>query len=324
MAQRASVFEGVQIGLETTPGTSVPANKLLQSISIQPAIKAEFNRFRALGKKFASLVTPGKEWVEAKVTGAPTYDELTYLLASLISYASPTGADIEKTWLFSPSTSAPDTVKTYTIEQGSSVRAHKFAYGLMTGLTLSYSRKEIGVDGAMIGQRLSDGIILTASPTAIPLVPVLPSQVSVFLADSAAGLDSATALTNAISASWGLTDRFSTFWALNATKTSFSDVVEAEPKLTAKLKMPADVTSMGLLATMRTGESIFLRVQATGEIIDAEPYSLTVDLALKVNEVSEFSDEDGVFAIEWGFEGVHDTTWGKALEVTLVNTLASL
>jgi len=67
-----------------------------------------------------------------------------------------------------------------------------------------------------------------------------------------------------------------------------------------------------------------MRIETAGPLIDTSPYQLTIDTACKVTNVSEFSDEDGVFAIEWEMTGVHDATWGKATSITLVNTLVSL
>lgn len=325
MAQRASIFEGVQIGVESTPGTAVAANKLLQSISIQPGVKAEIGKFRPLGRKFPSLALPGKEWVEAKLTGMPTFDELPYILASVVKNVSPTAEGTTgKKWTHSPSSTGPDAYKTYTCEQGSSLRAHRFAYGVVTGVTFNFTREGVSLDGAMIGRELEDGVTLTASPTAIPAVPVLGKQVSVYLADTYAGLSGATAL-NPLSASWALTDRFAPFWALNASYTSFVEPVESEPKLECKLKLPADATGMGLLTTMRNGATKFMRIEAVGGEIEAtKNYRFTLDTAVKVMNVSEFSDEDGVFAIEWTFEAFHDATWGKAFEAIVINTLASL
>ncbi len=235
MTERASIFQGVQIGVESTPGTSVPANKKLQSISIEPSIKAEVKTFRPMGSKFSTLSALGKEWSESKISGQPTYDELTFLLASLVSYAAPAGAGTEKTWTFSPLTSNPDTVKTFTVEQGGSVRAHKFTNGIVTGLTMKFSPGEVTLDGTMMGKALQDGITMTNSPTSIPLIPVLPTQVLVYLADTAAGLTGATALARVLSVEWSLTDRFGPLFVLN-NSTSFVTTLEQEPKLTCKLK----------------------------------------------------------------------------------------
>ena|SRR5579883_1076991 len=129
----ATVNNIVQIGVEATPGTSVAATKLLQALSIEPAIKADIKTFRPMGGKFATIAALGKEWIEAKLSGAANYTELVYPLASAFSYAAPTQISPPSgqayRWTFTPSQSATDTIKTYTVELGSSVRAHKFTSG---------------------------------------------------------------------------------------------------------------------------------------------------------------------------------------------------
>jgi hypothetical protein len=81
---------------------------------------------------------------------------------------------------------------------------------------------------------------------------------------------------------------------------------------------------MGLLTTMRVGSTKFLRINCVGAAVGTHTYLLNIDTAMKVTDVSEFSDEDGVFAIEWTFEGVYDNTWGKAFNITVQNKQATL
>lgn len=327
MAERATVFQTVQIGVEATAGTGVAANKKLTATSISPAIKLEANKFRALGNKFATIMAPGKEWVSAKIEGAPSYNELAYLLSSLVSYAAPVqqGGSIAYLWTFNPATAALDVVKTLTVEQGSSVRAHKFAYGQINGLEINFSRAGIELSGEMLGNALQDGITMTGTPTEIALKPILPTQVNVYLADTYVGLPG-TALTRVISAGWSFKDKYGPLFALaSAGGTGFSAVVEKEPTLTGKLKVQADAAGMGLVTQMRAGSTKFMRIEAVGELIASTYYyTLRIDLAGKVSEPSEFSDEDGVYAIEWNLEGVHDATWGFATQLLLTNILTAL
>jgi hypothetical protein len=59
----------------------------------------------------------------------------------------------------------PDTPKTYTIEQGSSYRAMRFAYGLVSGLTLTMNREECTLSGSMFGQALTDDVNMSTNAT---------------------------------------------------------------------------------------------------------------------------------------------------------------
>ncbi|HLH22443.1 MAG TPA: hypothetical protein VK066_07955 [Chloroflexota bacterium] len=331
MAERASIAQVVQLGVETTPGTSTAANKLLQSISIEPSIQANISLFRPMGTKYPTVQALGQEWSQASIKGQPTYTELIYLLSSILKSVTPTQiiptTGQAYSWLFDPSSTSEDTVKTFTVEQGSAVRAHKFSYGIVPELGMTFSRKDIALTGTMLGQNLTDGITLTATPTAIPLVPILPKQLDVYIDPSSAGLGT-TKANRVLSGSWTLSGRFGPLWTVNSANNSFAAHVETEPKLELKLLLEADAEGMGYLAAARQGDTRFIRLAAAGAQIEAGPpastYLFQLDLAGKVSGVGPFADSDGVYAIEWTFQAVHDATWGRALQVKVVNTQTSL
>lgn len=329
MPDRMFANAGVQIGVESTSGTSVAASKKLLMTSIMPTIKADVKTFRPMGQKYSGLAALGKEWVEAKVEAPGNYTDLTYLLASLISYSAPSqqGGTSAYKWTFASSHNSADTVKTFTVEQGDSVRAHKFTYGIMNALTMTFGRDEVKFSGSMMGTALQDGITMTSTPTSIAQQLLLPSHVDIKIADTQAGLAGASVLSRSWSFEFSLADRFVPMWPLGTTfGTGPAAYAEgAEPKLTAKLKMEADATGMGLLTKLRAGTAQFVRLSAVGPLIAGSYYNtLQIDLAAAVSNVSEFSNADGVFAIEWGLEGIVDSTWGKSHSIELTNTLTAL
>lgn len=328
MPERSSLTQGVQVGVETTPGTAVAANKKFISIGIEPAVSVDMQRFRPMGQKFASIITPGKEWVEADLSGRGTYTEIIYPLSSVVvSPGAPAVTDTTaQTWTFSPASSAEDTVKTFTVEQGGVVRAQKFAYGLVTELELTLNRDGCEIGGAMMGQKLSDNITLTAGPTTIAEVPILPTDLDVFIDATSAGLGT-TKQTRCLEATIHIGDRFNPVWVLNTANSSFAAHVEQEPSAQLTLLMEADAQGMALLTQMRAGSTQFVRVKATSPTLAGAAtvfYSLSWDAACKVSDVGDFSDEDGVYAIEWTYDMVHDGTWGKAFTVAVVNKLTAL
>lgn len=325
MAERASIFSTVQIAVESTPGTDPNASyKQLSALTLEPGVKVELETYRASGQKFPTVAALNKEWTEAKLGGPLTYTEIIYLLSSLISYAAPSGAGTAKTWTFEPGLTAASTVKTFSVEQGDATRAHEFTYGVVKDLTLKFGRDGCDLDGTMIGRALSDGITKTAGATLIAPQVVMPTQVTVKLADTWAGLGAASVLTRVISTQWSLVDRFGPVWALDG-QTYPAASVETEPKVEVKLKLQADATGMGLLTNMRAGTTKFMRIKATGALISgSDYYDLQIDTACKVVDVSPFEDSDGVFAIEWTFNGFYDATATKTSEVVVVNTLATL
>jgi hypothetical protein len=321
--ERSTIYQLCQLGPEAVPGTEVAADTLLSSLQISPAVKVETTPYRGTGFKYPSIVNLNKEWVEAEISGPLTYDELPYLLCSVLEDATPTGTTA-KAWSWSPSSNSADTVKTFTVEQGGGGRAHLFTYGLVNELTLTFGRDACEISGNMLGQALQDGITMTATPTAVALHPIMPTQVTGKLAATQAGLTGATALARLLRAEWTIRDRFGPIWALNG-QVGWSAHVEIEPTIEVKVLMEADAEGMAQLANLRAGSTRWLRLSAEGAVIaGADNYMFQIDQPFKITEVSEFRDEDGVFAIEWTAVGVHDATWGKAVQIDMKNTLAAL
>lgn len=326
MPEQAAITKAVQVGIETVPGTAVAANKRLNSLNIDISPDGNVEVFRPTGNKFATVTAMGKEWTGLSIDGLPTYTELPYVLSSLLGtpVITPDGTAYRYAW--DVLSTAPDSPKTLTIEKGDANRAWKAAYGLIGELSMEYTREGISLDGSGMARLLTDGVTMTAAPTELELVPCLPTEVSVYLDDTDGDLGT-TKLLRALMASWSLGgDRYMGVWPLDAAQTSFAAHVEGDPDATAALRMASDAVGMSLLPVMRAGSTKFLRIQNIGPVIGAGPetYELTVDLAVKVNDMLEFSDEDGLYAVEYPFEIVHDATWGKALHVELVTTAATL
>ncbi|HXF54827.1 MAG TPA: hypothetical protein VNK52_11955, partial [Hyphomicrobiaceae bacterium] len=171
---------------------------------------------------------------------------------------------------------------------------------------------------------LQDGITMTASPTEIELVPVLPTQVDVYLDNTAAGIGT-TKFTRVLSAELNISDRFGQVWPLDSSLSGFAAHVETEPTVTLALTLAADAQGMGPLTAMRNGDKRFIRLKATGPNIETgNDYLFQIDMCGVVSEVGDFSDEDGVYAIQWTFRATYDSGWGKAMEVQVDNKLSAL
>jgi hypothetical protein len=320
----SAISQTAQIGVETVYGTPVAANKKLASVGFSFSPNPDISVFRAAGNKYPSVASLNREWTEIDLDGALTYTEIIYLLSGILE-TGVVGGTTEKTWTFTPSTSAADVVTTFTIEQGSAVRAHKVSYALVSDLTLSFSREESTISGTMIASSMTDGITLTATPTELALVPITGPQIKVYVADTVAALTGATALAGAISVEWSLTDRFSAAWFLNG-KNEYDQHVETEPTLEVTLMQEADAEGMALLPIMRTGATKYIRIEAVGPVIGVGPgtYKFTLDTACKVTDIGDFSDEEGVYAIEYTMQGFHSATLGGATKAVVINDVAAL
>lgn len=323
MGEKASIFQGVQVGIETTPGTAVAADTKLLAVSIAPNPRTESDTFRALGNKYASFATLNKEWAEAKLEGKVTYNEILYLLSSLLSEPTPAqqGATAAYKWTFVSNTSAEDAGKSLTIEQGDANSAWRSAGMRVSGLTMTFNRNGVGLEGSAIGEQIETGITLTAGPTSLTPLPVLPAQVSIKMADTQAGLAGASAMTRGFSLEWSLADKIGLAWPLGTDPVT----VEQEPKLEYKLRMATDTTGMGMIATMRAGDTKWFRLTCTGALI-ATPYyqTLMIDFPAQIIDVNDFDDEDGIYMMEYALTGIHDATWGKSFQIDVTTNVSAL
>lgn len=333
---RSTVAQRVQIGRETTRGTVAPASKTLGSLSLALSSEVESSAFRPRGSKYATVVAANKEWATGDLEGAPTYDEVVVPLSSVFSQAevaavmdgaTPTGAH---RWTFSPKTSGADQPVTFTLEQGDGDLAERASHVLFTDFSLEFSRDEVTMSGTAVARRLErDGVTMTENPTpyADNMTPILPSQVSLFVADTPEGLDSEDArITTGLSATPEVGGRFNPVWYLNALEPSFTTFVEApEPDFSTELMVEANAEGLAWAGLFRTGQTRFLRIQAEGPVIAGTTrYLFQWDMAVKVLEPGEQSDEDGLYAINPTLQVVHDPAWGKATQVTVVNAVSAL
>lgn len=328
MADRFSVNQNVQIGLEVTPGTAVTATKLLESVNLESGIKYESKQYRAIGRKYDAAVVPGREYTESKLSGDVTYTETIYPLAAMFGAVTPTSVGtLAKGWTWTPALSGSYTPQTLTVEQGDSVRAHKFAYGHVSALGFKFARDAVTLSGTLIGQQISDGISMSTGCTSVGIIPVLGQHVNVYM-DSTSGGIGTTALTNVMEADFNISDVYGQFWPLVRANNSFSQKVDKAPKVEAKLLLEADSVGMGLLPNARGGTTNYFRIQAQGATIDTTPsntyYLFQIDFAGKVSAVAPYADKDGIYAIEYTFDIVEDQTWTKAFAITVQNTLTAL
>jgi hypothetical protein len=335
VAERSTISQSVQIGVETTPGTAVACNKRLASIGFKIGAKVDSKTVLPIGQKYPTLAVVGKEWSEADLDGWPVYTELPYLYSSVMSTATsvtqtmdsaiPTGGYV---WTFDSATFGDDAPKTYTLEQGSSFRAHRVANGIITALSLDWSRDECKIGGSLLANALADGVTMTGSPTTLSQIPVRPTHFSVYLDSTAAALGT-TKLTRALKGSVKISDRFVPLWVVDAANPSFVNTVEGEPKVEFSLMQMADATAMANLTAMRNGTTKFLRLEAVGPQIYSNGgvqvyHTLRIDMAGQIKDIDPFEDADGVYAINWSFAAVHDSTWAKAFQVKVTTTTPSL
>lgn len=325
MAEKATVFQGVQFGIETTPGTEADADKQFGAVSLTPVFHHEGEGFTPMFSKYPTLVVPGKDWTEFTIDGRLTYNEIVYLLSSLFypptSIPKEEGATSTYVWTFGSNQTTADAGVTFTVEQGDATSAWQSLGVRIGGLEITVSRTEASLSGGGLGGPIATGITMTASPTQIVPQVILPQAFSLKVADSQSGLASASALTRAFNLVWTLTDKIAQAFPIG------SDIAttEAPPTYEAKLQLATDTVGLGFMAAMRGGTKKWFELSATGPAIETGHY-YKFDLVWPAipREVSGPDDKDSIMVVEYTLQNVYDADLGGPFALTINNELSAL
>ena len=334
MPDRPLVQEVVEIGVESVPGTAVPSSVKLQALTIELDTALEVDRIAPSGNLFDTIAAPRQEWATGSLSGYPTYTELTYVFSNVFGASvvtTPSGAVQTRRWAWAPSSSAPWTPKTWTVRRGMvGNTAEMAAYALMTGVGLSFSRTaQPEVSGDLFAYALDYAASVGATGLDVPdLVPILPGEVCVYMDPTFAAIGT-TRLTRDFTAAIEIGGLFGPFWPLDCTLDSFGGHAPLKPDTTtATLQLGNDVQGRDPVAIMRSGDTRYLRIEATGPQIDAGPPSfphrLRIDAALKVVDAPTRGDSDGLATLEWSFGLFDDPDFGGAIAITLDTNVAAL
>ena len=310
-------------------------------MSIKPKIMVDTTMFRPAGVKFATIQALNREWAEFDADGQPTYEEVivplngattSAVVTQVMDGATPTGAYEH---LFTPAGSAADTPRTLTVEQGQpgvAAGGEQFTHALFTRFGLTIKRS--GVDMKANGFARKGLTNFTPTPAlTIPtaLTPILPSQFSVYL-DTTVGALGTTRLTRLVSAEPSIGGRYVPSWFVDSSQSSFTTFVENSGGVdsTCGVTVEADAVGMALLGNLRAGDTRYLRLEATGPVLYNAgvqlnlPYLYRWDMAVKIEAVDQWSDEDGIFAIPFTFTPVLDAAAGFAHRIMVRNKVVSL
>jgi hypothetical protein len=331
MAARSYTNIVTQIGVETTAGTAVGANKQLPTTSIvfTPEIEAKFTR--AQGFKYPTQGALQRQWTTGTFQGPLSYNEIVYPLSGLVGTGTPALSNVAAyTWTFAPNSAAADSPKTFTMQRGDATAAQQTAYGIFNSLTVTITRQDCTISGTILGQKLTDGTSLTSSPTVIAQVPVSENEIDIFL-DTAFGSIGTTKLTDPYETVITFPNFFNPKWVLNTTNASWKEAVEiARDSITISVKVEYNAQMSTIFQALTTNQLPvrYLRVAATGPVITgsspSKNNSLAFDFAVKIMKCQDLGDHEGVYAYDFQFQCVHDSSMGKAFSLVVVNGLSAL
>lgn len=312
MAERATVFENVQIGREATGarGTPVAADRLLRSLGITFSAALTSRRIRPMGSKLDTKVAPGRRSSEGAIeASAASFEEACIVHESLfgtVAPSTPDGATTAQERSYGMDPRGPDTYQSYTVERGSSAGASRVTHGVFSGMTMNGTTEEVTIAGNLIGQKVERGITMTADPTALPLTVMDPLAVLITVDDTFAAIGT-TAMERVLSWTYSVNDKYGPLWVVNRLNAgTWPTVVERPVDATLGLVLASDSQSNDFLDMFEAGDIAYVRIEILGPEIETDlPYLFQADFAASVENLSE-GDQDDVWADTWGLRLVDD------------------
>lgn len=166
MAERAQVFQRFQAGIETTPNVPVAETRIFGTIKVVPHIMTATEEFTGSGYKFPNIVAINEEWCDWSIDGAIEFNEIIYMLGSLLTAPSVGSITGGKSYVFQPSFNSADAPYTLTAGFGDLTYAERATNFIVTDGTLSFNRKSQTFKGKAISTRLDTTAPLDVGPAA--------------------------------------------------------------------------------------------------------------------------------------------------------------
>lgn len=280
MADPFSANKQTQIGVESTSGTAVPANKLLPSMTLDLDETFNVTKIRGTGRRFDSIVVPaGDESSSGKLGGGVTFNELPYPMSMAWgagALTTPAGGVNARQWKWIVPLSGRVNPKSMTIEQGDADDSERIAFAVLTDLSLDMSRSATGISGTMLGRAVEKYAALsggswtgmTPTPTAISLIPVLPKNWDAYMDTVPANIGS-THLSRAFKANMSYGGAFIPFFPMDSSLTSYAGVADSDSvTATGSLTLVKDAVGESLWTQARGGKTLYVRLKANGDLVD--------------------------------------------------------
>ena len=323
MPERVKQLERIQVAPAVTAGTAVTATKrLLADLTVGLPPVTNVRHHQGAGFKVPVATTVGFEWTGVQIEGELDYNSLAYWLAC--SLITPTF--VTNTGTYAPASGASDTLKTLTLEKGSTVRAEQVAYLVLAALRLRFTLTECSLNASGFGRKRTEGHTITASPAGgnVVQVPVGEQQWEVYIG-SAADLSDLAILTRVKEVEFNASDLWVPQTFGNTSQDSFTVHTEGEQKFGGQLVLEYDSNSSALLTQLRAATQKFMRIKAVGPG-GASAYQLQIDFPFHWMGLSPADPdglEGGAFAFELDYASTFNTTGGH-LKIALTSDVTAL
>lgn len=324
MPENASVFNLTVLGAEGTAGIIPTMGTVIPAFGLTLNPEMTFQPIKPMGYKVPTEVAIGKNWASFTLDeGQGCFNSIVYPLSGVMGTATITAGSVTS-WVFTPSATAADTDKTFTIQNGNSVRAIQANYGRFTSFGYEITREKMAVTGGGFAKAITEGATLAGTTKTVAIQPMLPGGFTVY-ADPTSGALGTTKLARLLSAKYDRGDKANPLWTVDSSNTSFVADVEVAPPIRVTIQIEHDAQAGTVYNQLLGGTRLFMRVKGTGDAIQGgTAYTFQHDMALEAAAAPSFDDSDGVRTMTYQYNVVYDATWAKLETVQIYNTQTGL
>jgi hypothetical protein len=260
-----------------------------------------------------------------------TFEMFPHILEMGIKTATPaidgtTGSGYIYAYAFP--TTAPNVIKTYTIEGGDNQEAEVMEYCHVTDFTLTGDERQVWNVGANITGRQVALQAFTGAIT-VPTAEEMLFQKTKLYIDAIGGSWGGTQQSNTlIAAQLSVKTGMTAKWTADG-ELYFSFVQTLTPEIRLRLTFEHDTPSTAQKVNWRAQTPVLVRLDISGSTL-ATPGTLystkkcLIDLAGKWESFKKIGDRNGNDVLEGEFVARYDSTGAKFGTITVVNTLSAL
>lgn len=324
----------VQLGFETTPGTGVPATKIIRlngTLEDQREVKyseEDVGYLAGVGRCYATklggLIT---------LTGEATFEELPYILAMCIENCvtgSPDGSGTDFIYTYTLPSQAANTIKTATIENGDDQDVDEMIMGFCPSFTLTgVAAEEVKVSADIKGGEVSQSSF-TGSLTLDDVETIMFGNSSLYI-DAVTGTIGTTLVSNtllgfSLKVSGGMIERWTGDGGLSP-----GWIGQGVPSLVLELTFEHNTNAVSEKQNWRSNPPIprQLRIDIEGNAFTTggtkyQNATLRIDAAGTWTKFSKIDEKDGNDIITATFTAGHDLTADFFAEIEVANEVSAL
>lgn len=321
----------IQLGLEGTPGTAVPASAKLMGMMLRAPLKDreivqpddERGSLAAAHRSYAALY----QWGPAALEGDVTFEDFMYLLGMAVcTYPEPTlpgGAVSTRLHTFTPNLATPNTPDTFTLEFGDNQEQYEAEHVFATSLEISGVMDQALRFAAQIVGRQLTTTNFTAALADRVVESALAAKTSLYMDDAGGSIGSTQKQVTLIDWTWRLPAHFTVKKRQdgNLYFSSYSEV-KMKPEIELLCEFNSGVATLRDKYVAETRQLV--RLKTVGSLIEAALYKyLQIDGAYKIMEFDTLDERDGSDIVRIRLAGEYDSTYAKLFEIAIQNTLAN-